>query len=75
MAVPSNSALFEGIGGDFGYSQGVVCLALLVLFGCASHVLKSEAAGLFDRPLVAGCSTGHKARPLHVNEWDLSQKK
>ncbi len=22
MAVPSNSALFEGIGGDFGYSQG-----------------------------------------------------
>ncbi len=75
MAVPSNSALFEGIGGDFGYSQGVVCLALLVLFGCASHVLKSEAAGLFDRPLVAGCSTGHKPRPLHVNEWDLSQKK
>ncbi len=22
MAVPSNSALFEGIGGDFGYSHG-----------------------------------------------------
>ncbi len=33
------------------------------------------SCGLFDRPLVAGCSTGHKPRPLHVNEWDLSQSK
>ncbi len=31
--------------------------------------------GLFDRPLVVGCSTGHKHHPLHVNEWDLSQNK
>ncbi len=33
------------------------------------------SCGLFDRPLVVGCSTGHKPRPLHVNEWDLSQNK
>ncbi len=33
------------------------------------------SCGLFDRPLVVGCSTGHKPRPLHVKEWDLSQKK
>ncbi len=31
------------------------------------------SCGLFDRPLVAGYSTCHKPRPLHVNEWDLSQ--
>ncbi len=24
---------------------------------------------LFDSPLVAGCSTGHKPCSLHVNEW------
>ncbi len=29
---------------------------------------------LFDSPLVAGCSTGHKPCSLHVNEWDFSQK-
>ncbi len=33
------------------------------------------SCGLFDCPLVAGCSTGHKPRPLHVNEWDFSQNK
>ncbi len=33
------------------------------------------SCGLFDRPLVAGCSTGHKPHPLHVNEWYFSQKK
>ncbi len=27
------------------------------------------SCGLFDRPLVVGCSTGHKPHPLHVNEW------
>ncbi len=29
MAVPSNSALFEGIGGNFGYSQSVCFLCLV----------------------------------------------
>ena len=28
-----------------------------------------------DRPLVAGCSIGHKSRPLHVNGWNMSQTK
>ncbi len=28
---------------------------------------------LFDRPLVAGCSTSHKPRPLHVNKWDFKK--
>ncbi len=28
MAVPSNSALFEGIGGDFGYSPGQLEIAM-----------------------------------------------
>ncbi len=37
--------------------------------------LEKWSCGLFDRPLVVGCSTGHKPRPLHVNEWDLSQNK
>ncbi len=31
--------------------------------------------GLFDRPLVVGCSTCHKPRPLHVIGWDFSQNK
>ena len=26
-----------------------------------------------DRPLVAGCSIGHKSRPLDVSRWDISQ--
>ena len=30
---------------------------------------------LLDRPLVAGCSIGHKARPLHVSGWDMGQTK
>ncbi len=33
------------------------------------------SCGLFDRPLVVGFSTGHKPRPLHVNELDFSQNK
>ncbi len=38
MAVPSNSALFEGIGGDFGYSPSF-CLTLIVSLcsGVSSH--------------------------------------
>ncbi len=28
-----------------------------------------------DRPLVAGCSIGHKSRPLHVSRWDMGQTK
>ncbi len=42
--------------------------------GCVSLVLKSEAASSVIAPLVAGCSTGHKPRPLHVNEWDFVKK-
>ncbi len=39
------------------------------------HMSGKVKLRLFDRPLVAGCSIGHKPRPLHVNEWDLSQNK
>ena len=28
-----------------------------------------------NRPLVAGCSIGHKSRPLHVSGWDMGQTK
>ncbi len=43
--------------------------------GASPFSLKVLAAGSFFAPLVAGCSTGHKPRPLHVNEWDFNQYK
>ena len=30
---------------------------------------------LLDYPLVAGCSIGHKPRPLCVSVWDMGQTK
>ncbi len=56
-------------------SHGSKTVLLLVRVGCVTLFLKSEAAGSFIAPLVAGCSTGHKPRPLHVNEWDFNQNK
>ncbi len=51
----------------------LVCTALTIVSpNCFTQVCLTRpekwSCALFDRPLVAGCSTGHKPRPLHVNE-------
>ncbi len=61
MAVPSNSALFEGIGGDFGYSQGLTCFVSIEsavlnesfdMNDSVSHLLKQGLAATYWRFIV-----------------------
>ncbi len=66
-------------GGGSQHSIEFVCVCLCVCV-CARRVCLTRpgkgSCRLFDdRPFVADCSTVHKPRPLHVNEWDFSQDK
>ncbi len=49
-----------------------VCCVFILSVSHSSWKVKLQALW---SPLVAGCSTGHEPHPLHVSEWDFSQKK
>ncbi len=50
-----------------------------MLFSCAELGRHDSSPKLkpkhLDRPLVAGCSMGHKPRSLYVSRWDMGQTK
>ncbi len=52
-----------------------VCVCVCARRVCLTRPGKGSCRLFDDRPFVADCSTVHKPRPLHVNEWDFSQDK